>query len=132
MSGQGHSAHDSGAGGSDEVQMGKIVAVGVISLIIFIISAVIAKLMLDHDTADLTSQGGPATATEIGKAEVGIVDQIEFDIDTRLEDWRAARKKRLHSYGWVDKSKGLVHIPIDVAIDQVVTQYGGGAPQRQP
>ncbi len=34
----------------------------------------------------------------------------------QLQDLRAYEKQRLSSYGWVDKNKGLAHIPIDRAI----------------
>lgn len=34
---------------------------------------------------------------------------------TDLVDMRAAEDKVLHQYGWVDKQKGIVHIPIEQA-----------------
>ncbi len=39
-----------------------------------------------------------------------------------LKDYRAAEDHHLNNYGWVDQAKGIVHIPIDQAIDAVAKQ----------
>lgn len=110
----------------DGVNIKKIVLVGVVSLVIFALSAVVAWAMLVTDTARLhEEQGVPPTPTEIGKDEIGIIDMIEFDADRRLEEWTAAKKKRLSTYGWSDRSKSLIHIPIDKAMDEIAAQAGG-------
>jgi hypothetical protein len=44
-----------------------------------------------------------------------------------LQSIRAAEEGILHSYGWVDQSKGVVRIPIDRAIDLVAQR---GLPSR--
>jgi hypothetical protein len=36
-----------------------------------------------------------------------------------LKDFHAAEKHHLENFGWVDAGKGIVHIPIDQAIDAV-------------
>ena len=41
---------------------------------------------------------------------------------TDLEDMRAAEDKVLKNYGWVDKQRGIVHIPIDRAKDLAAAQ----------
>lgn len=40
---------------------------------------------------------------------------------------QAQEEQRLHSYGWVDQGQGIVHIPIDAAIDLIVER---GLPTR--
>jgi len=40
---------------------------------------------------------------------------------------RAAEDKVLNSYSWVDRQKGIVRVPIDVAIDMVAKK---GLPSR--
>jgi hypothetical protein len=42
---------------------------------------------------------------------------------TDLAEMRSAEDKALHTYGWVDRQKGVVRIPIDVA-KQLVVQRG--------
>ena len=44
---------------------------------------------------------------------------------TDLVDMRAAEDQALHSYGWVDKQKGIVRIPIENAKALVVQRAGG-------
>ena len=43
---------------------------------------------------------------------------------THLEDLRRAEHEKLTTYGWVDKQRGVAHIPIEVAKEKLV-QRGG-------
>jgi hypothetical protein len=43
---------------------------------------------------------------------------------TDLQDMRAAEERVLKNYGWVDKQKGVVHIPIDQAKDMLAKRGG--------
>lgn len=109
--------------------MGKIVAVGAVSLIVFIISAIVAWLILRADTARLREERGvPPVPTMMGKDEVGIVDQVVFDTDERLQEWRAAKRKRLSTFGWSNRGKNLIHIPISKAMDEVISQAAAARP----
>ena len=41
------------------------------------------------------------------------------------QDWRALRDeqtRRLNSYGWADKARGTVHIPIERAMDEMAEE----------
>ena len=112
----------------DGIDVKKILAVGFGSLAVFGLSAVIAYFILRADTNAYQAKGMPPAAALIGKPEIGIVDTTEFDGDNRLEEWKKVRQQRLNSYGWVDKQKGLIHIPIDKAIDQLVADSATGSP----
>jgi hypothetical protein len=113
----------------DGIDIKKILLIGVGSLGTFALSAVVAYLMLRHDTNEYQAKGTPPRPALVGKAEIGIIDTAEFDKDPRLEDWKKDKQKRLQSYGWVDKQKSLIHIPIDKAIDQVVADSATGNQQ---
>ena len=39
-----------------------------------------------------------------------------------------ARRRLLSEYGWVDRSAGIVHIPVERAMDLVLARAGAGAP----
>jgi hypothetical protein len=121
-----HSVSPAAASNEDGVNLKKIVLVGAVSLAIFIISAVIAHLILKSEEAKYRAGGPPTVATEIGKPEIGIVDQPTFDGDNRLELWQAEKKRILGSYGWADRKKGLVHLPIEDAMKEVVRQAASG------
>lgn len=127
MSTPGHGPVGQPQSGDGDVNMKKLIAVGAVSLAIFGLSAVAAAVILKVDTARLLQErGAPPAAAGIGRAEIGIVDQIEFDADRRLEEWRAAKRKRLSTYGWSDRGKNLIHIPITEAMDEVVRIAGAG------
>jgi hypothetical protein len=119
-----HSALD-----DDGIDIKKILLIGFASLGTFAVSAVVAYFILRADTNAYHAKGTPPPPALIGQGEIGIVDQPMFDHDNRLELWKAARQRRLNGYGWVDRKKNLIHIPIDKAIDQVVAGAGTGTPQ---
>jgi hypothetical protein len=123
MSTSGHDPAHPGLEG-DGIDIKKILFVGVGSLSIFALSCVVAYFILRHDRNDYDAKGRPATPALIGKAEIGIVDQPMFEDDARLDEWKRAKQFRLNSYGWVDRNKELIHIPIDKAIDELVSQAG--------
>src|SRR5215212_7059699 len=50
---------------------------------------------------------------------------------TDLGEMRTAEQQELHTYGWVDQRKGVVHIPIEVA-KQLVVQRGFPTPTAPP
>lgn len=45
--------------------------------------------------------------------------RLQIDPRRELKDFRAGQDAWLHSYGWVDRSHGVVHIPIDRAMKKV-------------
>jgi len=47
-----------------------------------------------------------------------------------LEEMRHAMDERLHGFGWVDEHAGVVHIPIDEAMDLLVAQGAGAIAER--
>ena len=44
---------------------------------------------------------------------------LQLDPPADLNDFRAKEKTRLDSYGWIDRSRGIAHIPIDEAMKDV-------------
>jgi len=50
---------------------------------------------------------------------------------TDMEQMRAAEEQALHNPGWIDRQKGTVRLPIDVA-KQLIVQRGGAAAFRPP
>jgi hypothetical protein len=100
----------------DVIDSRRILLVGVLTLAVF--AAAIGLLALW-----LLGRGGlqvPAQAPRVlGQAEVGLVDQQPFWTG-RAELVRGQQRERLHSYGWVDRSRGLIHIPIDRAMERVL------------
>ena len=106
----------------------KVVAVGVIALIVFGAATVWSARILDRTAKTLSPAGPLPVGKEIGKAEIGIVDQTPFETTRGAAQYRREALQRLNSYGWVDPQRGLIHVPIDKAIDQLLPQEQGKKP----
>jgi hypothetical protein len=106
--------------GEDQIDFTKVIVVGVVSLVLFALCTLWAVKILDSETGRLRDERGEGRRpAEIGKEEIGIVDQVPFDIDHRLEKWRGERNAALNGYGWVNRKRGVAHIPIEKAMEQV-------------
>ena len=116
--------------GEDQIDFTKVIVVGVVSLVLFALCTLWAVKILDGETGRLRDERGEGRRpSEIGKAEIGIVDQVPFDIDHRLENWRQERSTVLNSYGWVNRKRGVAHIPIEKAMEQIAA---GAVPPPPP
>jgi hypothetical protein len=128
----GHDAHSDGSTAQqneDQIDFTKVIIVGVVSLVAFALCTLWAVQILDSEKTKLREQhGDKRVATEAGKAEIGIVDQVPFQIDDRLDKWRTERSEALNSYGWVDRKRGVAHIPIDKAIELLASGAIPAAP----
>jgi len=100
----------------------KIVAVGVIALVVFGAATVWSARILDRTARTLSPAGPLPVGKEIGKPEIGIVDQTPFETTRGAEKYRGEALQRLNSYGWVDPQKGVIHVPIDKAIDEMLAE----------
>jgi FtsZ-interacting cell division protein ZipA len=62
---------------------------------------------------------------DITLADVNKFPQPRLETNERIElnGFRLAEEQELHSYGWVDKDAGTVHIPIEQAM-QILAQRG--------
>jgi hypothetical protein len=116
-------------GASDSVNFGKVILVGVVSLVIFAASIAWAAAIWHDSMAKAEARAGKARLFDTKRTEIGIVDQVPFNSDKRLPKWRHDRKVELESYGWVDKAKGVVHMPIETAMEKVA---GGSMPVGAP
>jgi hypothetical protein len=63
-----------------------------------------------------------------GPRELPPTPRLQIAPTADLAEYRQQERQRLNSYGWVDKSSGKVHIPIDKAIERIVST---GLPARQ-
>ena len=57
---------------------------------------------------------------------------LQTDPQADLEAFRAKEDSRLNTYYWVDKSKGVVHIPIEQAMKQLAASGIPGFPKAKP
>ena len=69
---------------------------------------------------------------QLGHAEIGIVDQVPFDVTRAVQKYRNDQIERLSSWGWMDRKQGTIHMPIDRAMDLVVQQQKEQKQQTTP
>jgi hypothetical protein len=94
----------------------KIVGVGVGSVVIFALSIVWSTLLLSGVETEMHPAGPPPLPPGVYTYEVGIVNQRMFSLDQRAAQKRLQQMDRLNSYGWIDKERGVAHVPVDVAM----------------
>jgi hypothetical protein len=64
--------------------------------------------------------------------EVNAMETRPFVVQAQGLEWNAANSDWLASYGWVDRARGIVHVPVDVAIDLYLARQRQAQPQPQP
>jgi hypothetical protein len=126
----GNDQHGQGHKSEDEIAYGKVIGVGAVSLVIFALSTVWAAVILSRETKKVEDAVGVTyRPLKVEQEEIGIVDQIPFASDKRLPRWKAEHAAKLNGYGWVDRAKGVAHIPIERAMEAVA---GGTLPAGAP
>jgi hypothetical protein len=106
----------------------KVVAVGVVALVVFGAATIWSSRIWRGTAKTLQPTGPMALGKDIGKAEIGIVDQAPFETTRGAERYRRNDLETLGSYGWVDRDKGIIHMPIDAAIDRFLADQQGKKP----
>ncbi len=73
----------------------------------------------------------PDTLTGVNRKQVVVPPPpvLQTDPPADLKDFRAKEEVRLKSYGWIDREKGVVHIPIEQAMKEVVAKGIDGFPR---
>ncbi len=104
----------------DRISSHRVVAVGIGSLLVFLVASLIAIRGMVRERAALLPDGPPRAPAEVGQPKIGIVEQQLYERTRTGPQWKADQLRRLESWGWVDRQKGLAHIPVDSAIDLLI------------
>jgi hypothetical protein len=101
--------------------------VGVVVIVVTVAAIGVATLLLGKDQALL--EGRPASRARaqgaVAPQTLGIIEQTLVEHEATGIQQRRLEEERLHQYGWVDRARGVAHIPIDEAMDLVVTENRG-------
>ena len=104
----------------DRIGTPRIIAVGAAALIFFAVASWFTiRYGYDRTRAQALPDGPAALPAEIGRNKIGIVEQRLFPLAVEPTEWRQQQVQRLHTWGWVDRKAGLVHVPIDEAMARV-------------
>lgn len=74
------------------------------------------------------AQPPPSPVAEARERQLPPGPQLQKDPEGELIEMRRELSARLNGYGWVDEAAGVVHIPIDRAIELLVSEGTGAAP----
>ena len=106
------------AGAIVRFAIGLVLVVGVSAVVLLGLFKLFARQQRRHDPPP------PPLAQEAGRLPPG--PRLQAAPLQDLEQLRAEEEKELTSYGWVDRTAGIAHIPIDEAIKIVAAR---GLPQ---
>ena len=106
----------------EAIHWGKVIGVGVGSIILFTVATWISFSFMNAREKLLQPNGPDPIPLQIGQGEIGIVDQAPFDVTRSFAVYRKDRTDRLTHWGWVDRKQGLVHMPIETAMEKVVAE----------
>lgn len=62
-----------------------------------------------------------APPPQVGAKEIARVFQAPFPLENSARDEREAQRARLDGYGWVDRERGIIHLPIERAMQLIVS-----------
>jgi len=105
----------------DRVPVRRVVLVGVAGLVVFAVGGTWAVTLQRGATGSVRSGVTSSPAAHAGEPEVGMVYQQPFAKPIAAAKQASARE-RLESTGWVDRDAGVVHVPIEQAMDLVVAR----------
>jgi hypothetical protein len=102
--------------------------VGMIGLVLaaVLLVLVIAVLAVSFGFSDAISDARRSLATPMPEP------RLQTDPPDDLAKLRDREQKELDTYYWIDRDKGIVHIPIDEAMKQVLARGIDGFPQGEP
>nr|UXE45701.1 hypothetical protein Hi04_10k_c5202_00010 [uncultured bacterium] len=117
-----HPTGDPGIQEPENIQMGRSVAILIGSLLAFAAVVVWATIIMQNTAREVLPNGWLPPPEQVGRAEIGMVNQKMFELDQRVERRTERLREELNGYGWVDPKHGVVHVPIDKAIDAYLAE----------
>lgn len=115
----------------DELHMGGVVWVTVGIAVVTVIGFIAAWWVYQWriETEEAATPPPPPVVRRLTEPRRPPGPLLQASPEAELRAMRHELDERLHGYGWSDESQGLVHIPIDEAIDQVLAE---GLPKAEP
>jgi hypothetical protein len=108
----------------EAISWGKVLGVGIGAIVLFTIAIYVSYRFMHGREVALQPQGPAPVPVQVGQGEIGLVEQVPFDVSRSFQSYRRDRLQRLQSWGWIDRKQGLLHMPIDRAMDLVVQEQG--------
>jgi hypothetical protein len=107
-----------------------LTGIALCALVISVLAVVASTALLDASSTGKLG-GGPAERVEkygeVAPPTIGLIEQTLIEHEDRGLSQRRGEEARLHAYGWVDRPRGVAHIPIERAMALVVDENGADA-----
>jgi hypothetical protein len=100
----------------------KIVAVAITALVVFALATWWSAGIYEKSSKALQPNGPDPIPAVIGSPQIGLVEQVPFELSRMPQQYQAERRKRLETWGWIDPKTGAIHMPIERAMEQVVQE----------
>jgi hypothetical protein len=106
-----------------------LLIVGGVLVLLTVFFSAWAALTVDARTGRLLSPDHPGP-------DAAVLDRTDiefqlFDLEARGVDKRGLDRIRLESHGWVDRDRGIAHIPIDTAMTLTLERSSAESTTRQ-
>jgi hypothetical protein len=86
-------------------------------LVRFSAAAVAIAIAASAGATLLLARGSLGEVMRVDSRPPARLDVQLFELGTEAERLSRLADERLRSYGWIDRGRGLVHVPLDVAIE---------------
>jgi hypothetical protein len=102
-----------------------LIVVGILAIVVLVSVAVIPFVLRGFY---------PRTVQDVARTQTVVrpAPDLQTNEPHDLDAFRAEEEKRLDGYGWVDRGKGIVHIPIRQAMKDAVAHGIDGFPKAAP
>ncbi|MEW6733373.1 MAG: hypothetical protein AB1489_18745 [Acidobacteriota bacterium] len=111
-----------------DINVGGVIKFGISILVSAIFIQVLVWLMFKYfDKARIQELARPVSPLAVERPSQPPTPRLQINPIKDLRNVRAAEEEIINSYGWVDRDKGVVRLPIERAIDLLVER---GLPVR--
>ena len=103
---------------------GRTIATVAAGVVVASAIGVLAAYAIRRASARELAGGAPPARPHV-PAEVNAMEAVPFSVEAQGLDMNRRAAAYLASYGWIDRERGLVHIPIEAAFEVVLARRGG-------
>ncbi len=114
----------------EAIRWRRIIGMIAFTLLVFAVG-VFATWRVYRARAGALNPAGASVPAPLGRETIDELEQAPFPLERRAARERAQALERLRTYGWVDRSRGLAHEPVEVAIEALVASGGGPREERR-
>lgn len=106
----------------DRVHKRAIVIIAAVGVLITVAASAVPAWILERRSLFWLDAPVRASNLPVTPREIGLPDQTLLESQATESRSREKQRQRLERYGWIDRERGLVHIPIERAMTLLVAE----------